>query len=84
MGPVLLIALPLGGGGQLLDFWLHLLPRVGFSAELLLVLTRVGYGNATPCPPILALETLAPSPGSALYKISNIPTCLFHCEMGMA
>lgn len=42
-----ILAFPLGWGGQLLDLWLHLLPKAGFSTESLPVLPRVGYGNST-------------------------------------
>lgn len=31
--------------------------------------------------PILALETLAPRPGSALYKTLNVPACLLSCKI---
>lgn len=34
--------------------------------------------------PILALETLAPSPSSAFYKTLDVSACLLSCKMGMA
>lgn len=34
--------------------------------------------------PILALETLGPSCGPALYKTLKVPACLLSCKMGMS